>query len=184
MVLNAAIAGCTSSENRPSTETASPKPLPEITPSKSEYFPDVEIIEKTTHMYANKQRVLRNYERVAYEEDLAKIARIHSNDMAKRDFIGHDNPDGESHGDRLEKYGYDTHVSSEIITTYTPPYPAKTSIEEVAKYFVDSWMDSPPHRSAILDEDYVEAGVGVCVTSDDFFYATMLFSGRDTEIDG
>lgn len=174
------LAGCTAvptqfnESSEPKTPTATPEPIPEFQASHSTSFPDVGKIEQKTHVEINERREKREIEPVTYDETLADIARVHSRDMAKRDFFEHTNPDGEDHRDRLLKYGYIATSTSEILGIRTPLN--ESAVEEEVNNMVQSWMDSSGHNSVILSEHYILHGIGVYVTENTDLYWTVIFA--------
>lgn len=85
------------------------------------------------------------------EGHLTCAARVHSRDMADRNFFDHVNPDGEDPFDRIARTGYG---------------PYRTAGENIAlgtdtpEQVVELWMGSPGHCSNIMNPDYVHIGVG------------------------
>lgn len=77
-------------------------------------------------------------------------SRVHSQDMAVRDFFAHDNPDGESPFDRMEAAGYEYRSAGENIAW------GQQSPEQV----MSGWMDSPGHCRNIMSDSFTELGVG------------------------
>jgi uncharacterized protein YkwD len=100
--------------------------------------------------------------------------------MAVRDFYAHENPDGESHHQRLPMYGYNSDVVYELITA-TESISAGIRIENIAENAVDSWLDSPAHRDALLREHNTEEGIGVYVTAEPRIYWTAELSKYDVD---
>src|SRR5688500_7236741 len=70
--------------------------------------PEVSIpkLEQLIHDLANVQRGENRLDALKWDKELSAIARAHSEDMAKRSFFSHVNPDGESPTDRGERAGY------------------------------------------------------------------------------
>jgi hypothetical protein len=54
----------------------------------------------------NEARVSRGLNPLALNPDLARAAQLHAEDMAKRGYMEHENPEGEDPRDRAEKAGY------------------------------------------------------------------------------
>lgn len=77
-------------------------------------------------------------------------ARVHSRDMAERGYFDHDNPDGESPFDRMERAGYQFRAAGENIAQ---GYPTPEAV-------VDGWLESPGHCRNIMSPDFTEIGVG------------------------
>jgi uncharacterized protein YkwD len=89
---------------------------------------------------------------------LAAAAQAHSEDMVRRHYFAHVDPDGKSPADRVESRGYQWSVVAENIAA-GPRTP-----EEV----VTAWMNSPEHRANILDARITQIGVGYATANDEY----------------
>ena len=78
-------------------------------------------------------------------------ARMHSKDMADRDFFSHTNPDGESPWDRIGKTGYGAYTNAGENIAAGSPTAAGT---------MDQWMNSDGHCANIMNPDFEHIGVG------------------------
>jgi len=104
-----------------------------------------EIIERV-----NRFRAQHGLPTLVANDTLDTIAQAHSEDMAARDFFDHDSPDGRSVGDRATGAGYRYRTIAENIAA---------GMRRPSRV-VDGWIDSPPHREAMLNPKVEEAGVG------------------------
>jgi uncharacterized protein YkwD len=77
-------------------------------------------------------------------------SRLHSKDMAERDFFAHDNPSGENPWVRIEAAGFTGQATGENIAA------GNASAEAT----VDQWMSSSGHCRNIMDPEYEFIGVG------------------------
>lgn len=78
-------------------------------------------------------------------------ARVHSADMAARDFFEHDNPSGESPFDRMDLAGYgDRSTAGENIAAGSPD----------AAGTMAQWLGSDGHCSNIMNPSFRDIGVG------------------------
>jgi len=156
-----------------------------IEESKQEYPEDVGVVEDWEFLseieclileYTNQERTSRGLDELEWDDDLAEIARKHSQDMAENDYFSHTNLDGDGPTERAEKHGYDTYkdlgggwysegIAENIGMMPTGNVEGKGYVanepDSIAKAQVESWMDSPGHRANILDPDYDKLGVGV-----------------------
>ncbi|MDT9699767.1 CAP domain-containing protein [Streptomyces sp. P17] len=149
------------------TETPSKKPKatpskkPKATPSQVETkapektSPPVTLSEEAAAAAAvlnlvNEERTKAGCSPVAANSALSELASAFSEDMAKRDFFDHTNPDGESPWDRAAKAGI-TNLGAENI--------ARGQADAAA--VMGAWMNSPGHRANILNCDFKTLGVGV-----------------------
>jgi len=84
------------------------------------------------------------------DPSLQCAARVHTKDMADRDFFDHDNPDGDGPSERMEAAGYDGRGWGENIAA------GHDNAEET----MQQWMDSPGHCQNIMGDNYTLIGVG------------------------
>lgn len=68
---------------------------------------DREEIERRVHGVTNAERDQHDVDMIAYDRQLAAVARAHSRDMRDRGFVGHETPEGQSPHDRVTEMGYD-----------------------------------------------------------------------------
>ncbi len=98
----------------------------------------------------NQERAKAGCGPVAASEPLDALAGAFSDDMARRGFFAHTDPDGKSPWDRAAKRGV-KNLGGENI--------ARGQAD--AKAVMDTWMHSPGHKANILNCDYKKLGVGV-----------------------
>jgi uncharacterized protein YkwD len=123
--------------------------------------------ERQLFALVNKARATAGLPALAFDPDLARVARAHSTDMLIHDYFAHISPDTGSPADRVAKAGIDVDRLAENIGTSNSP-------EELHQ----GLMRSPGHRSAILDRKATRVGVGVAVPAAGLHYrvvATELF---------
>lgn len=146
---------------------------------------DSNLAEKKIHEYVNDQRQANGLDPLAFDDELAAIARYHSKDMAERGYFAHTSPDGMDFGDRYSKFGYDCRVSissqryatggENIAKTYAftrvqrddGPVVVYENEDELARGVVNQWMQSPGHRENLLGEYWENEGIGVYVAEED-----------------
>ncbi|WP_254531565.1 CAP domain-containing protein [Natrinema gelatinilyticum] len=128
-------------------------------------------VEAAIHDEVNAVRAREGLDRIAFDEQVAQVARGHSRDMAENDFFSHVTPDGETVRDRFEDAGLVCKSMAENIL-YRP---ATADPVTAAKACVESWMGSSGHRRNILDERWDSEGLGVVVDEAGRLYATQNF---------
>ncbi|MNO14992.1 S-layer protein precursor [compost metagenome] len=124
-----------------------------------DYIFGMDVIEDTLKSYelevldlTNTFRVSKGLQALTWNDQAAEAARLHSEDMAKRSFFDHTNPDGKSPGDRMAAQG---------LTSY------RTWGENIAAGYTDAidahygWVNSAGHRKNLLNSNYTWLGVGV-----------------------
>jgi uncharacterized protein YkwD len=158
--------------------------------------PDVPIarLERRVFELINKERIDEKRSAMEWDERLTRIARAHSEDMVKRRFFEHINPDGADASARGKHAGYaclkrvdrrtyrqglaenlfeEPRFSRVRITAGRRSYDWN-SMEEIARQAVDGWMRSAGHRHNILEKTYEQSGVGIAVSLE-HVYITQLF---------
>jgi len=152
-------------------------------------------LELQIHNLINNEREAKGLHPLAFDTELSTIASIHSVDMARRNFIAHDNPDGQDPTARGLEIGYTCHkelgdgyytegIAENLFQNYL--YDSYTQYgnntiyewitpEEIAESTVDGWMQSPGHRENILTKTYDREGIGVAVSFDYKVYITENF---------
>jgi uncharacterized protein YkwD len=107
------------------------------------------------------------------DESLAAAARDHSDDMLRRKFFAHENPDGVSIKERIPAYSQSVSRVGENIWGGSGQDYSDSRL--MARLIVDGWMSSPGHRANILNPDYTHLGVGVSVLGNEI-RATQEFA--------
>lgn len=142
-------------------------------------------VEDFVHLKVNEQRADHDLEDLEWDGTIASVSRAHSVDMYDRDYFSHDNPDGESPLDRFQNVSnYCRGYGENIAMSYADqrvrqPSDGETvryrSPEELAEGLVQQWMNSPPHRDAILSDSWDRGGVGIYISDAGEVYATHNF---------
>jgi len=160
--------------------------------------PEIRIpeLEQRIHELINAQRKANNSSELAWDEELSRIARAHSEDMAKRKYFKHISPEGLTPMKRAEAAGYKTcqlmgenifqnNLYSRVIEERKRKTTERTydwnSMEKIASTTLKGWMDSEGHRKNILDKNYTREGIGVAIAEDDDgkVYVTQMFCGAE-----
>ncbi len=91
---------------------------------------------------------------------LSRTARAHALSMAQEDYFSQRGSDGSSPCERIEAAGYGTWqvLAENIAAGYATP-------EEV----LAAWLESPRHRSNLLNAELCEAGIGYAFQPDDTY---------------
>lgn len=135
----------------------------------------VRTIETAIHDQVNEVRREHDRDGLAHNDDIAGVAREHSEDMAERDYLSHFSPEEEGPGDRMSDMypGYCGRIGENIANVGL----RGADDEAVADRVVSGWMNSSGHRRNILNEQFDEQGIGVVVTEDGRVLATQKFCG-------
>ncbi|WP_410011261.1 CAP domain-containing protein [Streptomyces nigrescens] len=97
----------------------------------------------------NQERSKAGCSPVTADPELASLAQRFSDDMARRNFFDHTDPDGHTPWDRAEAQGI-SDLGGENIARG----------QATAQAVMDTWMHSPGHRANILNCEYKTLGVG------------------------
>ncbi len=170
-----------------------PKPTPEL--------PYMEEIERHIVTYTNIYREQMGRAPLRHDDELAAVARAHSENMAGRGKLRHV-LDGQSPTDRGFAAGYGCRIRTGIAENILhfpasrnsfkwpwsdkswDPYGTEHNPEVVARLMVESWIDSALHRANLLGSSHRSFGVGVAsdfsvkgtATSYEYFYVTQKFT--------
>ncbi|MFH1587134.1 MAG: CAP domain-containing protein [Candidatus Diapherotrites archaeon] len=176
------------------------KPVAELSADEENYFNATEVFSGLEEIFDNSKDISEIEQLVfakvnsarttplKWNDDLAKIARGHSEDIAARNFFDHTNPDGDGPTERAEKAGINTRtplgggVYAIGIAENISNVPMGDVIgcgnvyseEAITNCAVSGWTTSPGHYRNMINTDYSETGVGVAQEGNDF-YLTQTF---------
>ncbi len=106
------------------------------------------------------------------DEQLTAAARDFAKFMASSGKYGHQ-ADGRQPFERAERHGYEYCVVLENIAFKYES--AGIGQEELIRFFVESWKNSPRHRKNMLDPDITHTGVAVADRGKGYYYAVQMF---------
>jgi uncharacterized protein YkwD len=132
----------------------------------------VERARELTLCLLNEERAREGVKPLRYDARLEAASQAHSEDMARRRFFEHDTPEGVEPYERMLAAGYaaTNALTGENIARGEGPESSPIEI-------LDAWMNSPPHREAILQPQYSEVGVGVALAKAAPTFYTTDFGG-------
>jgi uncharacterized protein YkwD len=121
----------------------------------------------------NKIRNDAGLESLIWNEQLANLARLHSQDMAEQKFFSHRGSDGSMVDNRADKLGLMNWSAIGENIAFLRGY------DDAPKFAVERWMESPRHKENLLDKRWKETGMGVAILPDGTFYFTQVFILRN-----
>ena len=129
-------------------------------------------IERRAFEKTNLARVQNGLSPLVWDADLYRMARIHSEKMARDGYFSHITPEGMRLRDRARAAGI-LHFSvlGENIA-YNQGY------EDPGAFAVDKWMSSPGHRANILSPEFRASAIGTFVSADGSVFLTQVFITR------
>lgn len=117
----------------------------------------------------NQKRLQFGIKPVKWREETAQIARFHSDNLAKFDFLSHYGIDGKTVGGRADDFGLKKWKMIGENVACLRGYP------DFVNQVVESWMASPSHRQNLLNPRWKESGIGVAHTNSGKIYFTQVF---------
>lgn len=111
---------------------------------------NVKNVEEQVLNLVNQERQKVGLKPLAMDWELARVARMKSQDMANKNYFSHTSPTYGSPFDMMKQFGISFRTAGENIAS------GQRTPEEV----MQSWMNSQGHRANILKPDYTHLGVG------------------------
>lgn len=113
---------------------------------------------------------------LAFDPALTKIARARATDMAAKNYLAHQAPDGATSATLLMKQDAKWQgLLGENLAAQHYTKQSGVAVNDFAQRFMDEWLKSPPHRDNMIFANYDHAGVGAAVNGDTV-YVAVLFS--------
>ena len=133
---------------------------------------DGDALEMEIFEAVNERRIKSGVDPFVNSERIRFIARLHSADMAKREFFNHTNPDNVAPPGRHESYDGCERPNENIAVLRRPD---TNDTEAIAKKIVSMWTDSEGHNRSMMTSFDKVSGVGVYVTENKDIYVTQNF---------
>jgi uncharacterized protein YkwD len=120
----------------------------------------------------NRERQRRGLSPLAWDGDLVRLARYHSQNMARGGYLSHVERDGLDLKGRAQALGLHGWSTLGENIAYNQGYDDPTG------FAVERWMVSEKHRENALSGEYTHAAVGIARASDGTYYFTQVFMKR------
>ena len=128
--------------------------------------------ERRAFELVNEERRARGQEPPRWDADLARLARRHSENMARQNFFSHTDRDGLDTADRASVGGVCGWRAIAENIAYNQGF------DDPAGFAVERWMLSAKHRENILRNVFTHAAIGVSRTADGKVFFTQVFVAR------
>ena len=152
--------------------TAPKRISPPVPAATSPSLDEANAIERRAFDQTNLIRIQNGLEPFAWDADVCRMAREHSENMSREGYFAHTTPDGKRLRDRARLVGIvQFRVVAENIA-YNQGY------EDPGAFAVERWMLSPKHRSNILSPEFRAMAIGSFVAADGSVYLTQTFITR------
>jgi uncharacterized protein YkwD len=100
--------------------------------------------------------------------ELDRVARDHSADMARRNYLSHDSPEGANPVDRITRGGVDGF-------TLAAENLGRTNRGDPNREIVHGWLASPDHRRNLLTPPFNTTGIGIARATDGSLIYTQVY---------
>ncbi len=129
-------------------------------------------IEKRAFEQTNLARIKNGLPPLAWDGEVCRMARAHSENMSRQGFFSHATPEGLRLRDRARLVGIIHYSVLGENIAYNQGY------EDPGAFAVERWMLSPKHRANILSTEFRAMAIGSFVASDGSVYLTQTFITR------
>jgi uncharacterized protein YkwD len=130
--------------------------------------PGLALLESRLHLAVNDFRREQHLIPLERQTELDRVARAHSEDMARRGFFAHESPEGRGWVDRLQLAG----VSG---FTMAGENVGQTNRAEPNREILEGWKQSPAHRENLMSRPMNATGVGIARAPDGRLFYTQLY---------
>jgi uncharacterized protein YkwD len=120
----------------------------------------------------NRKRIENGAAPLAWNEELAEVARLHSRNMAEFHFFSHRGLDNKFVSDRADQLKLRNWRAIGENIAFNRGFD-----DPIAKA-VELWLGSQSHRRNLLDAAWKESAVGIAVADDGSYYLTQVFLVR------
>jgi uncharacterized protein YkwD len=128
--------------------------------------------ERRAFELVNAERRARGESALVWDAELTRMARLHSEKMARQNFFSHSGPDGQGLRERSRANGIVGFKALAENLAYNKGF------ADAASSAVVGWMRSEGHRDNILNAEFTRTGVGMARAADGRIYFTQVFVAR------
>jgi uncharacterized protein YkwD len=123
---------------------------------------------------AESNRIRASLARVGemrHDPDLQRAAQAHANELAERRVLDHASPTPgrRTMTQRIDAAGVAWTRAAENLGQLPGPW------EDIPRRVVQMWLDSPGHRSSLLDPDWTHSAVGIAADQYGYYYVVQLY---------
>lgn len=139
---------------------------------KSSVIVNMARAERSAFDLINKKRLEKGIRPLIWSNELAAVARLHSQNMAEFKFFSHRGLDNKLVSDRADTLGLGKWKAIGENIAFNRGFP-----DPVTKT-VELWLDSPTHKLNMFDPNWRESAVGIAKAEDGSYYFTQVFLVR------
>lgn len=132
---------------------------------------EIAALEKECLQQVNLVRQAHGLFTLDFDSELLEVARAYSRRMAEERFFAHEDPEGRTVRQRVNRAGIKWQMIGENLA-YSNGYlsPVAASLH--------GWMESEPHKRNMLDPEFRETAIGAWISSNGTVYFTEIFLKR------
>lgn len=130
------------------------------------------VIERRAFAATNQVRIKNGLAPLAWDQNLCRMARAHSQQMAVNGFFSHQTREGLGLRDRARASGIQHFKVLAENIAYNQGY------DDPGAFAVERWMVSSGHRANILSSEFQASAIGSFVGPDERVYLTQVFISR------
>jgi len=109
------------------------------------------------------------------DAELSRIARQRAEDMAAKHYLAHAAPNGDTSATLLMAQDETFQgLLGENLAAQHYTLQSGVAVEAFARRFLDTWLNSAPHRDNLAFADYNRTGVGAAVNGDTVYVAQLF----------
>lgn len=129
-------------------------------------------LERRAFDLINEQRISNGEQPLVWDAELCRMARVHSDNMARQEFFDHTSPDGRS----MQERARNSNIRGWSMLAENIAY--NQGFEDPAAFAVERWMRSIKHRENILNDRFTRSAIGIARAEDGRVYLTQVFIAR------
>jgi uncharacterized protein YkwD len=129
-------------------------------------------VEKRAFEQTNLVRIKNGLAPLAWDADICRMARIHSESMSRQAYFSHTTPEGLRLAQRARAAGILR------FSTLGENIARSQGFDDPGAFIVEQWMQSPKHRANILSSEFRAMAIGSFVAPDGSIYLTQTFITR------
>lgn len=130
---------------------------------------DIASIERIAFDLLNAKRMENGLSPLVWSDEVAAVARRHSQDMVNFQYFSHKDLNGNYVSDRADNAGIRRWKAIGENIAFNRGY--KDPIGRA----VELWMESESHRHNLLDSHWRESGIGIAIAKDGSYFLTQVF---------
>ena len=130
--------------------------------------PELRLLEQRLHVAVNDFRRAHKLVELERTPELDAVARAHAEDMVRRGFFSHENPDGQLWHQRIDRAGIGGY-------TMAGENVAQTNERDANRAVLTGWENSPDHRRNLEFRAFNSTGVGIARAADGRLYYVQVY---------